>query len=87
MQLERDTMKLTGQTANSWFRAKIFPVSARKISLFGAQQGRRVQHTGIAARIGVENRQNGRKNRKVRSNSLLISLFSVRHRALPDLRA
>ena len=31
MQLERDTMKLTGQAANSWFRAKIFPVSARKI--------------------------------------------------------
>jgi hypothetical protein len=30
MQLERDTMKLTGQTANSWFRAKIFPVPREK---------------------------------------------------------
>jgi hypothetical protein len=31
MQLDRDTMKLTGQTANSWFRAKIFPVFRAKI--------------------------------------------------------
>jgi hypothetical protein len=31
MQLERDTMKLTGQTANFLVQRKIFPVSARKI--------------------------------------------------------
>jgi hypothetical protein len=48
MQLERDTMKLAGHTANSWFRAKI-PCFRAKNSLFGAQQGKRVQHTGIAA--------------------------------------
>jgi len=69
MQLERDTMKLTGHTAtrytaNSLFDAR-YSLFRAKNSLFGAQQGKRVQHTGIAARIGAENRQNGRKIVKI----------------------
>jgi hypothetical protein len=80
MQPERDTMKL--DTAKFLVRRKIFPVRAKN-SLFGAQQGKWVQHTGVAARIGVENRQNSRKILKVRLNSLLISLFSGNLRSSP----
>jgi hypothetical protein len=58
MQPERDTMQLTGQTANSLFSAR-YSLFRAKNSLFGAEQGKRVQHTGIAARTGLGNRQNG----------------------------
>jgi hypothetical protein len=56
MQLERDTMKLAGQTANS-----DIPCFRAKNSLFGTEQ---VQHTGIAARIGVEIAKTGEKSQR-----------------------
>ncbi len=52
MQPERDTMKL--DAAKFLVPRKDIPCFRAKNSLFGAQQGKRVQHTGIAARIGVE---------------------------------
>jgi hypothetical protein len=61
MQPELDTMKLDWTHCKFVVRRKIFPVPREKFPVRHAQ-GKRVQHTGIAARIGVENRQNGQKS-------------------------